>query len=269
MQPSYARAQQLYDQEQYSEAEILLQQVVQDNPGLIDALILLSATLYEVWRPEEQLQVAERAIALDPHNSLAMIEMSKALSHNKQYPKALQSVEQILAKEPRNRAALRIKASIFGKTGQIGTAIAMLDSLQSGGEIDYQALLVKAALLSELDRHSEAILIGRTLVEMRPDLVSSHIALASFLGVAGNSREAFNEVKRAKQMNNRDFRVWIAEGAAYLAIGKQTDALNAYNRAVLFNPKSTEVKHMRKLARPAWVNAIGDFFERRKPLTGR
>lgn len=88
----------------------------------------------------------------------------------------------------------------------------------------------------DMPNYEEAAKNYRTALQLRPDLVNAHLGLASLEGVPDevvSLPEAIVSVQKASQVQPENPNIFLRLGTLYFQAGKESEALEAYECALL------------------------------------
>lgn len=120
-QQMVARAQQLFQAQNYDEAFKLVEQVLQVMPNNLPALILQGQLLGTAGRYSEAQQTIEHILQLDPNNAMGWSMRAVILSNLGQHQQALNAVERSLELDAQNPETYAIKNNIMGNLAVVQT----------------------------------------------------------------------------------------------------------------------------------------------------
>jgi tetratricopeptide (TPR) repeat protein len=154
---------------------------------------------------EEALQAYEKALQIDPENSLAWINKANVLyrlnrtsESSQAYRKALEITDNMIEADPRNATLWLGKGILHNNVGDIEEAVAALDNASKIDPKDDMAWKMKGVLLArDLQRYDDAV-------------------------------EAYDA---ALQINPEDGEVWNLKGDALKSLGRQAEAEATYSKA--------------------------------------
>ncbi|WP_338251268.1 tetratricopeptide repeat protein [Dictyobacter halimunensis] len=112
-QQMVAQAQQLFQAQNYGEAFNLVEQVLQNMPNNLPALILKGQLLGTAGRYTEAQQVIEHILQLDPNNAMGWSMQAVVSSNLGQHQQALTAVERSLELDAQNPETYAIKNNIM------------------------------------------------------------------------------------------------------------------------------------------------------------
>jgi protein O-GlcNAc transferase len=143
------------------------------TPNHVEALSNRGVLLLELDRAEEALASFDRALQLAPQLTKALNNRGNALQSLRRFQEAVASFDRAIAIEPQFFEARRNRAGALRKLGLSQAALASLDAaLQIRTEP--RALLDRAEILVDLERHAEAIACLTQVLELAPDTDYAH-----------------------------------------------------------------------------------------------
>jgi tetratricopeptide (TPR) repeat protein len=112
-----------------------------------------------------------------------------------------------------------------------------------------EAMYVAGMALSQMHHFRSARLAFERSLKLQPDRPSVLKALAALYLSMGESVRGLECLKRAAEVEPRDFRPWLAMGKVYLDLGRTSDAADAYAEAVKREPTHFD-------ARLGWLESL-------------
>ena len=151
------RGLELVQQESYQQAIKLLQEVLQDNPKNIKALILLQAAFNKAEDYERSIVQGEHVLKIDPNNQTAYYNLAVAYSRLERYEYVISNYESLLSLSPENIEANVQLGIVFAEQGRYEEAIGPLEkALQLKGEHSF--LLQTLGICNmRLERYEQAV----------------------------------------------------------------------------------------------------------------
>ncbi len=105
------------------EAFNVVEQILQQDPGNVSALILKGQLLGTVGRFQEAMSIAQQVLQFDPNNALVWSMKAALLTNMGQYQEALEAVERSLELDPKNPETYAIKTRITGQIAAMQTMV--------------------------------------------------------------------------------------------------------------------------------------------------
>ena len=160
----------------YDETVAILQRGLADAPDSVPLLRKLAATLGDMRRLAESLDVLRRAAALAPDDPEVMLELGHALRRDSWVPEALEVHGRLLERAP-SRDARAAVANDLVLLGRPEEALALTEEALpdlAGREMR----LIRARALNGLGRHRDALQMLAPLTEAHSDYFPAWIATA-------------------------------------------------------------------------------------------
>lgn len=181
------------------DAEQLLRQALELNPGSVKALIHLSWLLGESGRPEEALPPTFKAIEHDPLSTTANHALGQVYNLAREFDKAVEAYEQALALDPGDPVLHFSLALAHANKGEMQPALEYsANAVEHSGRAPL-FISARAYILALMDLDEEA---GRLLEELRTNKRTAHFDLAVvFLGL-GEYEKAIDELELAYENRN-------------------------------------------------------------------
>jgi serine/threonine protein kinase/tetratricopeptide (TPR) repeat protein len=259
----------------------LLQQAVDRDPRFGAAYASLGEgqwRLYEMTRDELYIPLAvrslERALAIDRHISEAYVTLARLHSSTDRLDEALSAIDRALVLEPSNVDAYLVLGRIHDRADrpeQAETALKQAISMRPSYWAGYNDL---GGFYYRRGRYEEAITQFNRVVLLTPDNVRAHSNLGAtyfhmdrfeeaaasfeasvtleptfpaisnlatlyfFMGEMGGAAEMY---RRALEIQDGDYRLWLNLASAYGALDRQPDRASALQEAIRLADRQLQV----------------------------
>ena len=202
------------------------------------------------WRDDESLAVA--AVAASPESSAAWNMLASLHVARRQSPEAVQAARRALAHDPGNESALiNLGIGLAGVGEQRHAEAALRSAAQLTRATDrwLVATYNVGRLMLEMDRDGEAAEAFAGVLRRSP----GHAAARRGLGVAltrlGDPSRAVAVFRQAVSDHPDDADAWVGLGNALYRLDRSTEAVACYDRALDLAPDDPEVLMNRAWAR--------------------
>lgn len=218
----------------------LLEQVVREDPAVIDAWFSLGNEHFKQERFKEAIGYFKRALALKPDYDLALINMAHSYRRMGDDDAALVGYEHYLRIDPKN-------AWVHYQAGEICLDREDLACAEhrftTALEIDAKVAPARNALGALAFRRGDVVTAERyirTSLEHKPDVRVAHFNL----GLIAESREdlatARREYERELELHDDAYRAAFNLARLHQREGRHSDALALFERAVAISPRFAE-----------------------------
>src|SRR5690606_26655760 len=182
----------------WASAEKHLQRAIELNPGNANAYVWYSIVLTTEGRVDESLQLARRAVELDPLTPFNHHNVGWTLYFGRRYEEALDQYRRVVAEFPSYGFGYYGLSKIHRLTGDTAAAIdeCARASEYLGGSIF--ARLAEAECLAADGRRADALALLRELEEMSKDRFVSPYQIALGYAFLSNDAELKNEPSAAR-----------------------------------------------------------------------
>lgn len=222
-------------------AEELYREVLQHDPGQVDALHLLGVVYLHLKQYHKAIDFITRAICRNDGIGSFFSNRGAACKGLGKYQDAIQNYERAIELEPRNAAFIYNLAITLATSGEKEKAIqAYRKALQlKPGYPD--ALINLGNLLLETDEIEEAITICKQVVQLTPDLHAAQFNLANALAKAEDTESAEAAYQRALQLAP-DHLDTMKNYAVFLSAKEKYDnAISILRKAAILQPGNWEI----------------------------
>ncbi len=219
-----------------------------DQAGALTALreaVALNRDLAEAWRAlgDELFRAgdgpgAEAAFA--EHARAAVVEPALKPAAAAIHAGRLDDAERLLMSRlrtmPRDTIALNMLAETLARTGREPDAEPLLDQALTADPTFSGARFNLARLLFNQQRAAEALVHVRSLLADAPDAAPYRNLLAACLSLVGDYDQAIGLYEALLREFPRQARLWLNLGQALRTVGRRTDAVDAFRRAIALAP---------------------------------
>ncbi|MGO9471288.1 MAG: tetratricopeptide repeat protein [Isosphaeraceae bacterium] len=247
-----------YQAGQLHAAEQLFGQILQSDPGHLDALNLLGVIAHRTGRHEAAMDFLTRALKINPDFAQAHYNLGIML-------RAAGKVEEAVASF---RQAIRLQPDSAPAHNNLAEALLALpnhERLAEAVSIYQQALRLKPDLaeahnnlgtaLHEQGRLEEAVSSYLEALRLKPDFAEAHNNLGATLHEQGRLEEATSSYLQALHCNPAFAAAHTNLGRAQSDVGKVEEALASHEQAIRFNPGHVDAHLNRSMC---WL-LLGDF----------
>jgi serine/threonine protein kinase/Tfp pilus assembly protein PilF len=167
-------------------------------PESADAYYLRSLVADE---PSEALELAERALALDPRHADALLERIQRKGELKDLPSALEDCERLALIRPNSSEVFRVRAYLKGRLGDGVGALTEMEQAVKLDPTDPVNFEHRAVSLYNLGKHEEALDDLTRAIEIDPDRAPFYWRRGNFLGRMTRYEEAEMDLLRALELD--------------------------------------------------------------------
>ena len=221
-------------------AMAMIQEVLDEDPKVIDAWFTLGNMAARRGRPEEAIVSFKRALALKPDDEEAVINMAHAYRRLGRDDDALVGYRRFLELDPKS-------AQVRYEIAQI--LIDRAEYREAAGELR-QALAIEPKMAAARNALgvialNEGNLAGaeaeiRAALDLKPDVRLAHFNLALLAEKRGDPTRAQAEYEKELELHANNFKAAFNLGRLYEAQRRPADQEAAFRRAIAINPEFGE-----------------------------
>ena len=238
-----------------SEAARLYNAILLEDPLQPDALNLLGVIAHQNKAYESAVEYFDRAISVAPNMAAAHFNKGNLFRDTKHSEKAKLAYESALKIDPRYQDAILNMGSVFYDEGNMEAALShfqkLADIAPELANAHYNLGKCFHALNQLEDAHQA---IGKAL-RLQPDDPDVHFAAAGLCADAQNFEAAIHHIKTAIKLRPNWSAAYTNYGNYLAALDRQSQAIQAYDKALSFDPENVNAKVNRSLA----LLSLGDF----------
>ena len=217
-----------------------LEQVLAEDPSVIDAWVRLGNEQRRLRRMEAAIESYQQALALKPDYDLAVINLANAFRSIGADDEAMLGFERFLRLDPRNVQVRYELAQMLVDRNELDAADEHLqEALQFAPEMAAAQNARGVIALRRSKPDTAAALIGEAL-EMKPDVRLAHFNLALIAESRGDAKEAERLYKQELELYPESYKAEFNLGLLLGATGDREGQAAAFRRAIGFNPEFAE-----------------------------
>jgi arylsulfatase A-like enzyme/Flp pilus assembly protein TadD len=236
-----ARAREASMHDNDSEAAIeALEQVVAEDPTVIDAWVTLGTEQRRIGRIDESIRSYKKSLELRPDSELAIINLAHSYRAAGADEEAILGFQQFLNLDPRNEQIHYELAQMLIDHNRLNEAERHLE--EAIGLAPQMAAAQNARGVIALHRRDPGgaeILINEALA-IKPDVRLAHFNLALIAEGRGDPRKAEELYRKELELYPASYKVEFNLGRLLGAIGDRTGQIGAFERCLEINPEFAE-----------------------------
>jgi arylsulfatase A-like enzyme/Tfp pilus assembly protein PilF len=228
------------DENELAAAMTMLEEVLKEDPKVIDAWFTLGNMAARRGRHSEAITHFKRALALKADDEEAVINMAHAYRKLGRDEDALVGFRRFLQLDPKNAQVHYEIAQIMIDRGEFATAATELEAALA---VEPKMAAARNALgvvaLNRGDLASAETQIRQAL-ELKPDVRLAHFNLALLAEKRNDPATAHAEYNRELELHPNNFKAAFNLGKLYEAQRRPVDQEAAYRKAIAANPEFGE-----------------------------
>ena len=178
----------------------------------------------------------DRALALDPKADIAWADRGLAYLGKGNSELARKDLDAAFAINPRNAVVFRGRGTLALNAGKLPEAIAAFStSLELEPKSAY-ALGMRARAYVRRGEYEKALADGAEAIRLWPSYIDMYSLRAGIFRNEGQIDKAVDEAESLVVANADNASAYIAAGAIYYSVKKNTEAMHAFDRAVEIEP---------------------------------
>lgn len=169
------------------DAMTLMRKYVEKYPEDLYESLYYAYVANNLGDDDEAIRVIERAYALHPDYSLALVQLSDLYARRNELPKAIESLSKYERQEGMSEQVTSLKLSYMLANRDTVGALRETDRLIATSPTDVDALLLKGTLMEMIQKADSAKIYYDLAEALEPDASAPKLALAAFYHQRGDS----------------------------------------------------------------------------------
>jgi tetratricopeptide (TPR) repeat protein len=202
----------------------------------VGELITASRSLFQLGKNQENLEVCERVLNIDPSNALAWTNKSAALYGLKRHQEAITASNRAIEINPNDAYACQNKGAALNDLKRYEEAIAAFDRAIELEPTLAHAWNSKGVAFRNLNRYEEAFAAYDRAIEVDPNNTLPWYNKGLAFEKLKMHEEACAAYQRAIEIDPNEANFWFEKGTALLDLKRYEEALAANDRAIEISP---------------------------------
>jgi superkiller protein 3 len=244
-----------------------LETVVEAMPDSSEAHRVLATAFHLAGDLEKTVAHLDAALRLRPDDERSWIALVRTRADSGAFPEAVRTLEGALEAVAGSGELRWRLAELLRRLDRNGEALEQYDdaagavAISGGGQVQ-RWVATLASLLQDWDRSLEGV---QRRVRLNPNDAAAHRDLATVYMKQGRQDEAFAELVMATWLDPDDPLTLVALGQSHMAHRRDTDAIEALERAILLQPDLQEARYalaqalIRVGRREEWRQQLSEF----------
>ena len=208
---------------------------------------------------DEALEICETLLAKKPQSRDLLINKASALQGLNLFDQSLCAFEDLIKlEEPKAQEGDLIakgylsdaysgKAASLMNLNNKEEALQVLNKALEMNDKNASALWNKGVCLLDLQQNDEALKAFESYDAVKPGDYRTYNTIASLLINSGNNQEALKKLEKSIELNNQVSISYYYKGVALHNLKEYEDAVEAYDHALVLDPKHENAKKMKKM----------------------
>ena len=226
--------------DKYAEAASLLESALAEEPGIPQALLVLSTCYTELGRRDEAKSMLDLLLKDDPENVQALISLANILLDEGKNDDVLALCKQALAVDERNNQALQIIGEIYMGTLDFDQALPYIEKAVEVQPKNDRSRFNLAACMIGLKQYDRAEPVLRKVIEGSPKWPLAHFNLGLLFEEQGRLEEARAAYVFEVETYPAEFKARFNLGKLQFKLGDRAGSLEQMREIVRIAPKLAE-----------------------------
>jgi tetratricopeptide (TPR) repeat protein len=223
---------------EYDEALKKLGEVIDEDPGIMEARQVRGQIYMELDRPEEAIEECRAALEIDPEYEAAIFTMAQAYRKLKKFEEAAAGFRRLIQMDPKDPKPYMNLGEISIDTGDLDAAISHLEKAlavdPAHGAVAHN-LLGSAYLEKKMLEPAEREI--RKALEMRPQIPDAHYNLGLLYEEKGDLQKAEEAYRKEIEIHPGAYPAYFNLALLLAKTGDQQGEFANFKEAVKANPR--------------------------------
>ena len=226
----------LHQQGNFSEAQVIYEQILMGKPDHFDALQLLGVLFAQVKKYSQSVEFLSKALEINPNHAGALSNRGIALKELKQFDEALASYDQAIAIKPDYLDAYSNRGNLLMELSRFDEALVSYDQAIKINPDYAEFHGYRGITLKKLNRFDEALVSYDQAIKINPDYAEAYSNRGNVLNELNRFDEALASYNQAIKINPDYAEAYHNRGTILQELRQFDEALASYGQAIKINP---------------------------------
>ena len=226
----------LHQQGNFSEAQVIYEQILMGKPDHFDALQLLGVLFAQVKKYSQSVEFLSKALEINPNHAGAFSNRGIALKELKQFDEALASYDQAIAVKPDYLDAYSNRGNLLMELSRFDEALVSYDQAIKINPDYAESYSYRGITLKKLNRFDEALASYNQAIKINPDYAEAYSNRGNVLNELNRFDEALASYDQAIKINPDYAEAYHNRGTILQELRQFDEALASYDQAIKINP---------------------------------
>ena len=218
-----------------------LDRALEASPDHAPTLEIKGVVLGMMGRYDEALATFDQAIELNPDSMSLHLQRSRLHLLKSQPAEAVEDLDHVLSTQPATPALLLLRATAFQQMGETERALTDVDQVLRAQPRLGPALRLRGVLLAGSGKLDEAVADLKSALKEDPEDLELLLQVATLYRMKKQSGSAIEYYTKTIEVEPDGPLGYQGRADAYLAIGKQVEALADYEQALKLDPDNASL----------------------------
>ncbi|PPR47876.1 MAG: Beta-barrel assembly-enhancing protease [Alphaproteobacteria bacterium MarineAlpha5_Bin9] len=233
----------LVSQKKFDEAVIVLKEIVELNPNYIDALINLGNISLEKNNLDDADYYYKESLKKSPKNKLALFNLATVYEKKEKFNQSAQLFVQLMKIEPNNIELLNRYGVNQSKLGFFDEAEEAFNKMLKIRPNYLPAIINLGTLNKDLKRYNKAESNFLLALKIQPNFPIVLYNLGTVYEEQEKYLDAIKQYKLAIEADPKYAQAYFNLGCVQGKIGQTHESIISYNNAIKYNPKHSKTKY--------------------------
>jgi len=229
------------DSANYDGANKHLNEAIQLNPSYDEAIFLLAKLNVARQQYSEAEKLLDRIIEIPDYKEKVLVLKSVVSKEQKDTIKAIQIIDKVLVINPNNFDATMQKA-LFILDKDPAMALKYIDKAIVLNEFSDEAIYIKGLLMQRIGNYKDAVKLYEKVNKINPFHVLAYYNRAVVENLFENYDDVIKYCDKCTELNPMFDKAYTLRGYAKMLQHNNIDAVDNFNKALKLNPNSSITK---------------------------
>jgi predicted O-linked N-acetylglucosamine transferase (SPINDLY family) len=239
----FSLAMSLHQQERFTEAAELYEDILKTEPQHIDALHFLGVLKGQLGELPAAVDLIKQSLVFHPDNTAAYANLAMMFQTLNRFDEALTCYDKLLILTPNDLTALLARSNLLLLLARLDEALTSFDLILTIKSNSIEAFLGCGAALQLLELFDDALFSYNRALVINPNHAELLFGYANVLYKLERKEEALSAYNRSLAQNPNSEETLYNRGVVLADLNRIDEAIDSYQQVLAINPNYAEVNN--------------------------
>ena len=239
----FSLAMSLHQQERFTEAAELYEDILKTEPQHIDALHFLGVLKGQLGEAQAAVDLIKQSLALHPDNAAAYSNLAMMYQTLNRFDEALICYDKLLILTPKDLTTLLARSNLLLLLVRLDEALTGFEQILTFKPDSIEAFLGRGSALQLLERFDDALFNYNRALVINPNHAELLFGYANVLYKLKRKEDALNAYNRSLAQNPNSEETLYNRGVVLADLNRIDEAIDSYQQVLAINPNYAEVNN--------------------------